>query len=153
MSSVFHLQSKLAVGNDSIVSIINPYVDGVFPYWISNPTGAKITKIKAMAGEVVAGIEGGSIVVKLYRQEANPISGDTIVSETGIPVSYIEDNWEYITEIDYSATNVDLQYGVDYRLTDVNLTTPSFVIGVVSVVGDIKIENLFVWVEYENNPL
>jgi len=148
--SSFHLQSKLGVTDGSIVSIINPYVDGAFPYWISNSTGAKITKVKAMAGMVQAGIDGGSVVVKLYKKDATPISGGEL-SVHGLSKKRIIEEWEYLTEIDYSATNIEMQYGVDYRITNINLDKPSFIIGEVEVVGDIKVENLFVWVEYEDN--
>jgi len=152
MSKSFHLQSKLGIDNGSIVSIINPYVDGAFPYWISNSTGARISKVKAMAGMVKAGTTGGSVVVKIYHKDAIPITGGD-VSVHGITRDAIADEWEYLTEIDYSATDVEMQYGVDYRIVDINLTKPSFILGIVEVVGDIKVENLFVWINYDDNIL
>jgi len=149
----FHLQSKLGVTDGSIVSIINPYIDGAFPYWISNGTGARLIKIKAMAGEVVAGMGGGTVVTKIYRTDAHAISDNPDISTHGLSASKIADTWEYLTEIDYSASNTEMQYGVDFRMVNINIDKPSFIIGVVELVGDIKIENLFMWIEYIDNPL
>ena len=148
------LTSKLLQNDESVISVPNSYTNGAFPYWISNPTGATISKIKILAGNINAGVTGGSFTVSLYTNNDAIMSGDdpSIIS-SGTSAEYIRANWKYQGSLDYSAQDANIEYGHEFKITNMNLSESSFIIGVVNVVGDITVKDIFMWLEYTDNAL
>jgi len=148
------LQGKLTQTDNTILSIINPYANGAFPYWISNPTGAMIHKLKIMAGRFITGKTGGSVTVNLYAtQDAMVPIGTPGITSQGMTADYIKTNWNLIGSLDYSNLDNAVEYAHDFKITDIKLDTDSFLIAVVDIAGDIQVKDLFLWIDYENNPL
>ena len=146
------LTSKLLQSNDSIISVPNTYANGAFPYWISNPKGATISKIKIMTGNIKAGESGGSFTLNLYKTSDASIDGNNpSVTSSGLNSSYIEDNWTHVGSIDYSAMDEDIVYGHEFKIVNINMPIASFILGTVDIVGDISIKDIFMWIEYTDN--
>jgi len=149
----FELMGKLLLTNDTTLSIQNTYANKAFPYWVSNPTGITIKKLKLMAGRSICSVEGGSLTVNLFKISSisEPVKAD---NNNVLTVNEIEDKWEHIGSIDYSAkSNTDILYPTDYKIVDINIPEQSYIIGTVKVTEGLQIKDLFVWIDYENNPL
>lgn len=152
----FELQSKLRVTNDTVLSIPNGYANGAFPYWISNPTGAKIIKLKVMLGRVIADKMGGTIEIKAWKTH-NPVDNekkfDIPAHNAGLTKNEIESNWEFVDSIDYTLRDADVNYASDFKFMDVIIPESFYLLGTIDITGGLEVVNVFMWVEYENNPL
>jgi len=150
----FELGGKLLLTNDTVVSVGSPYATGSFPYWISNPTGATIKKVKVMLGRVVAGVSGGSVTVSLYKSDDPKTDGSHARSSSpnsGVPAEFIRENWDLIGSIDMTYADNNVLYPAEYKITNIALDKPTFLIGLIKVAGDIQATNIFLWAEYEDN--
>ena len=143
------LQSKLALHDGDNVSIINPVMDEWFPYYISNPTGCTFHKIKVMVGSAEFGLTGGSIELELYYA---PVTNANHISHKLSARDIKEgDIWKPLDNIQYTDANSSVSIRTAYKLSNVVIDEPVYVLGVLNVVGDVKGSNLFVWIDYENN--
>ena len=133
------MRANQLLTNDSIISVDNNYSNGSFPYWISNPTGATLKRIKIMAGRVIAGKLGGTLTLEVYQTRdvavRNVERDGTKFPNSGVPAD---------TDEFYTST---------YAITDINIPNDCYIIGLVKINGEIQVVNLFVYVDYEDNPI
>jgi hypothetical protein len=154
MIKQFQLTGKMLLDSESVLSIPNPYANGSFPYWISHPDGATIKKVKVMLGRVTAGHSAGSITIELYAADSATTSSDNSIASSpnsGLSADYIRGHWGKMGEIDMTFSDDALLYPTEYKVTNIKINNPHFVIGLVDVAGDIQVVNAFMWVEYEDN--
>ena len=145
--------------DNSVISVDNTYTNGSFPYWISNPTGATLKRIKLMAGRVIAGKFGGTVTVEVYQTRDVAIrntkneDGSSKFPNSGLPADYIRANWTKIDELDFTLRDADEFYSSSYAITNINIPNDCYIIGLVKINGDLQVINLFVYVDYEDNPM
>jgi len=151
MSKTFELQTKLGLFDGANVSILNGGLYNWYPYYISNPTGCAIKKIKVMIGEAEFGGTGGTIELELYHKPIN--EANTIESKLDITKLMSDDGWALFDTIQYTSTDSSVAIRSAYKISNTILTEPSYIIGALKVTGDVKATDLFVWIDYENNPV
>jgi len=152
------MRANQLLTNDSIISVDNNYSNGSFPYWISNPTGATLKRIKIMAGRVIAGKLGGTLTLEVYQTRDVAVRNveredSTKFPNSGIPADVIRSTWTKIDELDFTLRDTDEFYTSTYAITDINIPNDCYIIGLVKINGEIQVVNLFVYVDYEDNPI
>lgn len=147
--STFCLQAKLLL-DGAPASIPNAYAKGIFPYWVSNDTGCYFKTLKVMVGKIITGTSGGTITLTLYGQSSKLVNEDTRIDP--VTVDNIKKEWDVLGTSSYTCSGVDIDFGVMKTELTTTVNEPSFVVGLVSLEGDIVSKDMFVWCEYENNP-
>ena len=133
--------------DDQVFGIPHPNKLEVVPYWISNPTGATITKIKVMGLSVAAlSTDGGTLSVKIYSTPATDMP--EILTKRDLEDSTLLD------QLNLSLNNYQsFKYATKWVAADIVINTDCFIYGVMEVIGDVAVQQTYVWIDYNNNAI
>ena len=125
--------------------IPHPNKNEIVPYWISNASGASFGKIKVMGVKAESLTEeGGTITVKVMSL---PINTHKLISKNGVTA-----NSTMIAELSMSLNEfLDVDYATDWIMSDATIDNEALIYGEFSIVGDIDVQQVYLWVDYENN--
>jgi len=134
-----------SVKDSETFGIPHPNKNEIVPYWISNATGAAFGKIKVLGMKAQALSEdGGTVTVKVMSL---PINTHKLISKIGSTAGST-----MIAELSMSLNeNSDVDYATDWIMSDATIDNEALIYGEFSVVGDIDVQQVYLWVDYENN--
>ena len=135
--------------DDKPLGITHTNWSETIPYWISNPTGATIEKIKVMGLRVTTGENGGSASIKLYTINVDKTRTIFITKDTPD-----ESDCDLIDIVDMTVPGEMLSsYVTKYKHSDATFGTEKLIFAVIDITGDIMVEDVYVWVDYHNNEI
>ena len=135
-----------SVSDGEAFGIPHPNKNEVVPYWISNASGANFHKIKVLGLQAKSlTAEGGTITVRI---KAKDINDHSVVGKYGNDSSATDIT---IAELTLSLNNLDkVEYVTDWIMASSNITDEKLIYGEFSVVGELDVQQVYVWVDYEN---
>jgi len=134
-----------SVQDEESFGVPHPNKNEIVPYWISNASGASFHKIKVLGLKAQAlSEEGGTVTVKIMSL---PINTHKIIRKYTPSIEAT-----MIAELSISLNeNNNIEYATDWIMSDAIINNEALIYGEFSVIGDIDIQQVYIWIDYENN--
>ena len=134
-----------SVSDGEAFGIPHPNKNEVVPYWISNASGANFLKVKVLGVAAKALTQAGGTVT--VRVKAKPINSHTMVEKYGNNSA----TDQTIAELTVSLNNNDsVEYATDWVMASSSVTDEVLIYGEFTVVGDIDVQQVYLWIDYED---